>query len=227
MVKKTIIGVCLTLAVITACNAAGKKAKEPDDKTVDAETSYAFGVFMGADIKPFGLKFDYEAFINGFKASLNGNANITEEEAFAVVQQTISESMAREAERNLKEATMFLEENAKKNGVITTASGLQYEVLRDGAGEKPKMGDRVSVNYKGTLVNETVFDSSYERGIPVEFMLDDQLIHGFTEGIQLMSPGGHYKFYVPPSLGFGDRPDDRIPSNSVLIFDVELLSILE
>jgi FKBP-type peptidyl-prolyl cis-trans isomerase len=227
MVKKTIIGVCLTLAVITACNAAGKKAKEADDKTLDAETSYAFGVLMGADIKPLGFKFDYNAFTEGFKASFNDNAKITEEDALTIVQRTIRESMEREAARNLEEATKFLEENSKRNGVITTASGLQYEVLKEGTGEKPKLGNRVSVNYEGSLINGTVFDSSYERGIPAEFTLDDQLIHGFTEGIQLMSPGGRYKFYVPSSLGYGDQSDRVIPANSALIFDVELLEILD
>jgi FKBP-type peptidyl-prolyl cis-trans isomerase FkpA len=228
MVKKTIIGLCLTLAVLTACNAAGKKATESDDETLDAETSYAFGVLMGSEFKPLGLEFDYKAFTDGFKASLNDNANITEEDAFAVYRQIISESMARAAARNLAESTKFLEENAKRNGVITTESGLQYEVLKEGNGEKPNFDSMVSVNYEGSLVNGTVFDSSYELGSPAELPLE-QIISGFTEGIQLMSPGGHYKLYVSPSLGYGDKPvgGGMIPANSVLIFDVELLEILD
>jgi FKBP-type peptidyl-prolyl cis-trans isomerase len=223
MIKRTTIGLCLTLAVLTACNAEDEKSG-----ALDADTSYAFGTLIGAEFKSFGFTFDYKAFTEGFKGSLDGNAKITEEDAIAIVQQTIRESMEREAAANLEEGTKFLEENAKRNGVITTESGLQYEVLKEGEGEKPKADSMVRVNYEGSLIDGTVFDSSFERGTPIEFELD-QLIPGWTEGIQLMSPGGRYKLYVPPSLGYGNQPvgGGLIPANSVLIFDVELLDILE
>jgi FKBP-type peptidyl-prolyl cis-trans isomerase len=227
MIRKTTIALCLTLAVLAACNAKDQTGAA-DGETLDADTSYAFGVLMGADIKPFGLKFDYKAFTEGFKGSLDGDAKITEEDAIAVVQQTIRESMEREAAKNLEEGTKFLEENAKRNGVITTESGLQYEIMKEGEGEKPDFDSVVSVDYEGSLVDGTVFDSSYERGVPAEFALD-QLIPGWTEGIQLMSPGARYKLYIPPSLGYGDQPvgGGAIPANSTLIFDVELLDIID
>ncbi|MDR1363653.1 MAG: FKBP-type peptidyl-prolyl cis-trans isomerase [Spirochaetaceae bacterium] len=224
MVKKTTIGFCLTLAVLTACNA---KDDAEASKSLDANTSYAFGVLMGADLKPFGFKFDYKAFTEGFKAYFEGKSKIQEDEAISIVQQTISDSMRLAAEENLEAGVLFLAENALKNGIITTESGLQYEIIKEAEGEKPKADDTVQVNYEGTLVGGKVFDSSFERGEPVEFPLN-QVIPGWTEGIQLMSPGSRYKFYIPPELGYGDQPvgSGLIPANSVLIFDVELLAIL-
>jgi FKBP-type peptidyl-prolyl cis-trans isomerase FkpA len=226
MVKKTTISLCLTLAVLMACNAEDKP--DTSGKSLDADKSYAFGVLMGAELKPFGFTFDYKAFTDGFKASVDGNTKITEDEAVTIVQQTIEESMKREAEANLEAGKKFLEENAKKNGVITTESGLQYEVVRDADGPKPRADGTVRVNYEGTLIDGKVFDSSYKRGEPAEFPLD-QVIMGWTEGIQLMSPGSRYKFYIPPELGYGDQPvgNGLIPANSVLIFDVELLNVFE
>lgn len=226
MVKKTTIGFCLTLAVLTACNA--KDNSNAAGEVLDADKSYAFGVLMGADLKPFGLTFDYKAFTDGFKSYLDGNPKITEDEAVAIAQQTISDSMKREADANLESGRQFLEENAKKNGVITTGSGLQYEVISESDGPKPAANSTVRVNYEGSLLDGQVFDSSYKREEAAEFPLD-QVIAGWTEGIQLMSPGSHYKLYIPPELGYGDQPvgNGRIPANSVLIFDVELLDILE
>jgi FKBP-type peptidyl-prolyl cis-trans isomerase len=227
MIRKMTIGLCFTLAVLTACNAKDE-AGTADTGTLDADTSYAFGVLMGADIKPFGFTFDYEAFTEGFKGYIDGDVNITEEDAIAIVQQTIRDSMERTAAKNLAAGNSFLEENAAKNGVITTESGLQYEAVKEGEGAKPGADSRVRVNYEGSLIDGTVFDSSFERGTPAEFALD-QLIPGWTEGIQLMSPGARYKLYVPPVLGYGDQPvgNGLIPANSVLIFDVELLDILD
>ncbi|MDR0409276.1 MAG: FKBP-type peptidyl-prolyl cis-trans isomerase [Spirochaetaceae bacterium] len=225
MIKKTTIGFCLTLAVLTACDP--KDVVNADGNSLDAETSYAFGMLMGSDLKPFGFKFDYKAFMEGFKAYFDEKANITEEEAILMVQQTISSSMQRAAEKNLADSVLFLEENALKNGIITTESGLQYEIIEETEGAKPKSDDTVRVNYEGTLIDGKVFDSSFERGEPVEFPLG-QVIPGWTEGIQLMSPGSRYKFYIPPELGYGDQPvgNGLIPANSVLIFDVELLDIV-
>jgi FKBP-type peptidyl-prolyl cis-trans isomerase len=226
MIKKTTIGFCLTLAVLTACSAKDETADT--SKALDADTSYAFGVLMGSNLKPFGFTFDYKAFTEGLKGYFDENAKITEDEAVSIVQQTINDSMQREADANLEAANLFLEENAKKNGIITTESGLQYEIIAKGDGDAPTADNVVRVNYSGSLIDGKTFDSSYDRGEPVEFPLD-QVIPGWTEGIQLMNAGGHYKFYIPPKLGYGDQPvgNGLIPANSVLIFDVELLDILE
>jgi FKBP-type peptidyl-prolyl cis-trans isomerase FkpA len=224
MVKKTTIVFCLMLAVLTACNA---KNDAGSSDSLDADASYAFGMSLGSELKPLGLKFDYKAFIEGFQASFEGKPNITEEEAVAIIQQTIANSMQRASNENLEASIVFLEENGLKNGIITTESGLQYEIINETEGAKPEAGDTVRVNYEGTLTDGTVFDSSFERGEPVEFPLG-QVISGWTEGIQLMSPGSRYKFYISPELGYGDQPvGGIIPANSVLIFDVELLDILD
>ena len=118
----------------------------------------------------------------------------------------------------------FLAENGKKEEVTTTESGLQYEVLEEGDGAQPTRQDQVTVHYKGELLDGTVFDSSYDRGEPATFPLN-RVIPGWTEGVQLMKVGAKYKFYIPPELGYGSRDQGKIPPNSTLIFQVELLSI--
>jgi len=118
----------------------------------------------------------------------------------------------------------FLAENKTKPGIIETASGLQYEIVKDTTGAKPKPTDQVTVHYTGKLINGTVFDSSVERGQPATFGLD-QVIKGWTEGLQLMSPGSKYRFYIPSELAYGAGGQNGIPPNSVLIFDVELIGI--
>ncbi|MBR1564945.1 MAG: FKBP-type peptidyl-prolyl cis-trans isomerase [Paludibacteraceae bacterium] len=124
------------------------------------------------------------------------------------------------------EGELFLEENKKKEGVITTESGLQYEVLKQGKGKKPAATDKVRVHYHGTLIDGTVFDSSVDRGEPAEFYLN-QVIAGWTEGLQLMPEGSKYKFYIPQELGYGSRAAGQIPPFSTLIFEVELLKIVK
>ncbi|MEM9014263.1 MAG: FKBP-type peptidyl-prolyl cis-trans isomerase [Pseudomonadota bacterium] len=132
------------------------------------------------------------------------------------------------AERNLAAAESFLSDNAKKDGIKTTATGLQYEVLTagDGAGDHPTAADIVKVHYQGTLLNGTEFDSSYSRGEPIEFPLA-RVIPGWTEGVQLMKPGDKYRFYIKPELGYGEAgtPGGPIGPNEALIFDVELLEV--
>jgi FKBP-type peptidyl-prolyl cis-trans isomerase len=127
-------------------------------------------------------------------------------------------------ETNHKAAATFLAENGKKPGIVTTASGLQYKLLAAGSGESPKATDKVTVNYRGTLLNGTEFDSSYKRGEPATFGVS-QVIPGWTEALQLMKPGGKMKLYIPPQLAYDVRSRPPIPPGSMLIFDVELLSI--
>ncbi|GMO23735.1 MAG: FKBP-type peptidyl-prolyl cis-trans isomerase [Termitinemataceae bacterium] len=195
-------------------------------KNVDADTSYAFGVLMGADLKQFSLQFDYDAFMQGFKNAMDGNEKISDAEALPIVQNTIDAALDELAAINLEKGEAFLAANRKKKGINITASGLQYQVISEGKGEKPKTHGVVTVDYEGTLIDGTVFDSSYKRGKPAEFPIE-QVIPGWTEGIQLMKAGSHYKFFIPSNLAYGEREigDGIIPANSVLIFDVKLLGV--
>jgi FKBP-type peptidyl-prolyl cis-trans isomerase len=127
---------------------------------------------------------------------------------------------------NKKKGAEFLAKNKEKEGVTETASGLQYEVIKEGSGAKPKASDKVKVHYHGTLIDGTVFDSSVEKGEPIDFKLN-QVIPGWTEGVQLMSVGSKYKFYIPSDLAYGDRDSGKIPGGSTLIFEVELLDIVQ
>ena len=129
------------------------------------------------------------------------------------------------AETELEKGDAYLKENAKKEGVKTTASGLQYQVIKEGEGKSPKATDTVLVHYKGTLLNGTEFDSSYKRNEPIEFPLN-RVIPGWTEGVQLMKEGAKYQFTIPSKLAYGERgAGGAIPPNATLIFDVELLKV--
>ncbi len=130
------------------------------------------------------------------------------------------------ADSNLQKGEAFLAENAKKEGVKVTASGLQYQVLKEGTGRSPKDTDTVVVHYKGTLISGKEFDSSYKRGKPATFQLN-RVIPGWTEGVQLMKEGAKYQFTIPAKLAYGERggPGGRIPPNSTLIFEIELVSV--
>ncbi len=155
-----------------------------------------------------------------------GTPLLTEQEAAATLQDFMTRKRQAEAERNRAEGEAFLAENRKQKGVITTASGLQYMVLREGSGPRPAPTDTVRVNYEGRLLDGTVFDSSYQRGQPAEFPLT-AVIAGWTEGVALMPVGAKYRFWIPSDLAYGANgaPGGKIGPNATLTFDVELLGI--
>lgn len=198
------------------------------------KVSYALGMSIGQSLFGTGVnKIDFEDFLDGVKTIfLNRNPKISAEEGnkvlgefFDTVKKEKEEAEKKEREENLKLSDAYLKENKSKDGVITTKSGLQYRVLTGVTGECPSAHSRVKCHYEGKLSNGQVFDSSYKRGEPTTFGLD-QVIPGWTEGLQLMSVGSKYEFTIPPALGYGEvGVPGHIPGNSVLIFTVELLGI--
>jgi FKBP-type peptidyl-prolyl cis-trans isomerase len=237
VIKKTVIAMMLFTVVLVACAAGGKTdttaaaiAQESTESSGgDTDVSYAVGVFLGMDLKGSGFiyNFNYEELAQGFKDAFEGNdLRLTQEEAGMKIQIAFNEFREKLAAENMVKETVFLTDNGKRNGVITTASGLQYEVIKQGAGTKPTASSTVRVNYEGTLIDGTVFDSSYTRGEPAEFPLAG-VIPGWTEGIQLMSVGSTYNLYIPSELAYGEQGGgDVIGPNSALIFKVELLEIV-
>ncbi|MDD5454875.1 MAG: FKBP-type peptidyl-prolyl cis-trans isomerase [Candidatus Ratteibacteria bacterium] len=202
-------------------------------QTPDEKLSYMLGMDIGSFLKEVPREIDFEIFIQGVQDTYKGEKTLlTEEEALKIKQDFVKEMQAEaikkmnEAkDKNKKDGEAFLAENKKKKGVITTASGLQYEVLKKGTGASPKIDDTVKVHYAGTLIDGKEFDSSYKRGEPVTFPLNG-VIPGWSEGLQLMKVGGKSRLVIPSNLAYGEQgAGQQIPPNSVLIFEVELLGI--
>ncbi|WP_019616270.1 FKBP-type peptidyl-prolyl cis-trans isomerase [Psychromonas ossibalaenae] len=179
----------------------------------------------------FGLELDKEIILQGITDTLRGNSKLTDEEMVETlkaydteVQAAAEKVMAEKTAKASEEAKTFLAENAKVEGVTVTESGLQYSVITEAEGPKPKAEDTVTVHYVGTLLDGTEFDSSVARGEPAKFPLN-RVIPGWTEGVQLMSVGEKYKFVIPAELGYGEQGAGSIPPGATLVFEVELLEI--
>ncbi len=203
------------------------KLEQMDLKSKNDSLSYSMGVLMAESIKQQGLEdLDIDVVMKGIKENLAGNATIDVATANQMLQAHIMEIRKMAEQKNAEKGTQFLADNAKKDGVKTTESGLQYLVIQEGDGATyPKATDKVTVHYHGTLIDGTVFDSSVDRGKPATFGLN-QVISGWTEGLQLMSVGSKYRLFLPSNLAYGDRgAGGAIGPGSTLIFDVELLSI--
>ena len=191
------------------------------------KVSYALGLSLGQNMASSGVKtIEFDDLVAGMKAIMNKEKPaISFDEAQEVLNTFFAELEAKVAGKAKAEGEAFLAENAKREGVIVTGSGLQYEVLTAAEGKKPKATDKVKVHYEGTLIDGTVFDSSYRRGEAISFGLN-QVIKGWTEGVQLMSVGAKYKFFIPYKLAYGERgAGAQIPPYAALIFTVELLGI--
>ena len=192
------------------------------------KVSYSLGLNIGFNLGRQNISINPDVLTTGIKDAIAGKPQLTTDqvkETMAAFEKDMTEKQKVAGEKNAAEGTKFLEENKKKEGVKTTASGLQYKSIKEGTGAQPKGNDTVTVNYRGTLINGTEFDSSYKRGQPATFPLNG-VIKGWTEGLQLMKAGSKYQLFVPPNLAYGDRavgPD--ISANSTLIFDVELIGV--
>ncbi|KGJ92170.1 FKBP-type peptidyl-prolyl cis-trans isomerase [Thalassotalea sp. ND16A] len=214
-------------------------AKAVTLETEDQKQAYALGASIGSymnnnltEQEKFGIVLDKDLLMAGFTESLNGKAQIEKEEIQKLlmaldqkVNEKKQEQTAIATEKNIADGVAFLAENAKVEGVQTTESGLQYQVLTAAEGAKPMASDTVKVHYKGTLTDGTTFDSSYDRGEPIEFPLN-RVIKGWTEGVQLMNVGSKYKFVIPSDLAYGPSGTGPIPGNATLVFEVELLEII-
>jgi len=198
--------------------------------------SYALGLGIGQQLKQMGLKDDLkiEDFAQSITDILNDNElKVSNAEAqtlvnayFQQMEERMQKENAEKGKKALEEGRVFLENNGKRPEVTTTKSGLQYEILKEGNGKHPKATDKVRCHYEGTLIDGTVFDSSYQRNEPAVFGLN-QVITGWTEGVQLMGEGAKYRFYIPYLLAYGEGgAGASIPPYSTLIFDVELLEVL-
>jgi len=190
--------------------------------------SYALGLSMGFNFKTSGIEeLNTADFVKGIEDVLkNRDLEISNEEAKQIINDYFMELQAEKSKLNKKAGEEFLRINKEKAGVKTTSSGLQYEVITEGEGNKPKATDTVTVHYEGKLIDGRVFDSSIQRGQPASFGLN-QVISGWTEGLQLMSKGSKYRFFIPSELAYGSRQaGELIEPDSTLVFDVELLDIV-
>jgi len=201
-------------------------------ETEAQKLGYIIGIDIGNSLKQQGAEFDLDSLLEAVRATYNGEPlALTPEQAATIREEYIAKRRAEaETERqamaaaNAAAGDKFLLENRVKEGVVVTDSGLQYKVVEMGDGKKPAASDKVTVNYRGTLLNGEEFDSSYARNQPVTFQLD-QVIPGWTEGLQLMPVGSKFQFFIPPDLAYGPAGGGPIGPNSTLIFEVELLGI--
>lgn len=234
--------IAAALVGVTACQQEEAKtapvAKEVQLQTDEQKAAYSIGVSVATYItksleqqKELGLPADKSLVMQGFEDGLSGKALMDEEQvrlALTEFDKKINElrtaKAAEDAKKAIEVGQQYLAENGKKEGVTTTESGLQYEVLVAGEGASPKAEDTVKVHYRGTLIDGTEFDSSYQRNEPATFPLN-RVISGWTEGVQLMKVGSKFKFTIPSNLAYGERDTGTIPANSTLLFEVELLDI--
>ena len=190
--------------------------------------SYALGLGIGQQLKSMNIEnFDIKEFSRSIEDVMAGrDTDMTARAAQVMLSEYFQKKEKEQAEENIAKGKAYLEENAKREGVITTKSGLQYEVLTEGTGKSPKATDKVRCHYEGRLTDGSVFDSSYQRGEPADFGLN-QVIAGWTEGVQLMKEGAKYRFHIPYLLGYGERgAGASIPPYATLVFDVELIKVL-
>ena len=215
---------------VIGCGSDSKRPNVTTLSTFKDSTSYALGADLGTNLKQQKVDIDYDVFMAGLLDGMVTDVvlldNNQRREMMVTLQRHIRDKAKEAGNTNLKAANEFLEKNKAENAdVKVTPTGLQYKVIREGEGESPGKTDKVKVHYAGQLIDGSEFDSSIKRGEPSSFGLN-QVIKGWTEGLQLMKVGSKFEFYIHPKLGYGSRSKPNIPANSLLIFEVELLEIL-
>jgi FKBP-type peptidyl-prolyl cis-trans isomerase FklB len=220
------VAMLVLVSTMPSCSQAQPSQTSKLSTQMDS-VSYALGVLFATNMKSEGMtEISSEALASGFTAVMNDNATIDPTEADAIVREAMTAAKEKASAVDKAEGENFLAENAKKDGISVTESGLQYHHETEGTGKSPNASDKVTVHYKGTLLDGTEFDSSYKRGEPISFPLNG-VIPGWTEGLQLMKVGGKTTFYIPQDLAYGARPNPGgpIPPFAALIFEVELIEI--
>jgi len=224
---KKLAFMCCLLAAVAGLYARGIR-EEADLAEEKSQTSYALGMIMGIEFASSNITVDYQAFTDGLRAAMeNEPLRFSREEAWELAENAFETAAAQRNEESRIKEMLFLAENGERSEVITTASGLQYEALVEGGGDKPELNDRVSVLYEGMLLDGTVFDSWDDPDDPAQFPLNG-VISGWSEGLRLMSVGSKYRLYIPSELAYGETGAGQIiPPYSTLIFTVELLDIIK
>ena len=232
--NKTLIALAVAGALVGCSSPQDAAPEDPALESTDEKVSYGMGLVMGERMGNDLPDLQMDQFLQGIQHGHAGDEEQTRmsreeiQEALMAYQTQLQEQESAQteelAQKNREAGEEFLAENAERDGVETTESGLQYEILEEGDGEKPSAEDRVRVHYTGELISGEVFDSSRERGEPVTFGLN-QVIPGWTEGLQLMSEGSRAKLYIPADLAYGPGGNQRIGPDETLVFDVELMEI--
>jgi len=225
---------CLTLPQANAQDAAKAEPELKKPSNAKEMMSYSIGMNIGRQLKSNGMKLDPKMIALGIATIMEGAEPLVTDEQIAAAQAEFQAMMEKEklaeAENNKAAAVKFLAGNAKKEGVQSTKTGIQYMVLKEGEGAAPKEADTVSTHYRGKLISGKVFDESYKGDAPtaeedpVSFPLN-RVIPGWTEALQLMKPGAKYRLFIPPALAYGEQGPPGIGPNSLLIFDIELISV--
>ena len=218
-----------TLAILPLLFSAPVLVSAADMDTDKQKLSYIFGVQVGQGLKAEGVEIEMDAFTAGIKNMMEGNKpkidQATAQKLVQDYQQEKQSAMAETAAKKQQEANDFLAKNAKEDGVVVTATGLQYKIIEAGEGKSPTSEDKVVAHYTGKLLDGTVFDSSHDRGEPATFPVSG-VIKGWQEALQLMPVGSKWRLYIPSNLGYGARgAGNDIPGNATLIFDLELIQI--
>ncbi len=235
MIMKTVIARTTLVSAVLCMLASSVGAGEPSAfKDQKEKVSYGIGVGVARDFNRRGVDLDVDSFLKGLRDELSGSKLLmTEKELDNTMDAYARELRLKKeeddkvaAEQNRKAGVAFLAANAKKKGVVTLPSGLQYRILAAGSGDKPTVGDAVQVNYRGMLTDGTEIDSSYRRAEPAIIRVDSA-VPGLREAFTLMSPGAKWEIVIPSELAYGDRQVYQIRPNSVLVFEVELVSVLK
>lgn len=232
MIKSAFLILSFSLLAIASCSSPEEEPIKTEEKPVEStidnpDISYNLGLLLGAQAKRQFDEINFDELKKGFQKSFEGHV---EEKDFTNANDILHSyqhiQLTQKTKAATENGTAYRAENAKREGVVVTTSGLQYEIIQAGDGPNPTVEDTVTIHYRGTLINGTEFDSSYKRGKPASFPLKN-LIKGWQEGVPLMKEGAKYKFVVPPELGYGGNNAGQIPPNSTLVFEIELIKVGE